>query len=980
MKDLFKLSPQDFELLIINLLKTENFYNIEWHGRGGSDRGRDIVAYKVIDLIYGKKQVSKWVIQCKRYTNKISKRELLEDLAAAEEHNPTYWLLCITIPLSSNMLDWLNSQKAAHRFEIIAWDLPQIQNLIAERLGDSQFKDNAQAIQMSKSARENAINFAKTQFSSLESIRRSPFQNIDQIPIEQTIPLYALDNIEGIPDKPRKRFSFDEISELCPFAVVLGEPGSGKSTSMQRLAYKLAASYISNESPYLPICVDLKWFKGGLEDLIKASIRDFSPALSLDETNSVFASEGIYFLLDGFDEATDHHCLLQEIRELPSRYRNLRILITSRPTEALNILPFPFFELAGLSSNQIKQFLYIYLQGTLTSLQLENLFRDMHKYGLFGELRNPMFMWFFSLAIRSLGRLENIRSLPKGIIFKTVIENYFLSRWELKGLKSQITEFRKFIDLKINFLSELAFEMIDANDSLLVDKNFAQSLLMKKLVGNFSDPYELGYELFDQILSHNILQLKNEVISFWHKSLRNYFAATYLRQKEASEIIETYTKDDRWSEPLVLLSSLHGKASDIVNGMMDINAEHAIECVINSPLVHDINIINKLCSVAIRCFFEEKSIAARLRVIQKLLRVYEIEPNLFNAATYSFFSKDKICDLEEKYERFLIAYEMGFKNLFDEMNKTIANYDINIESHYRIKTLSAAARKIICKKISFDEINDIFGIRITTTTVKECYELLGIILSHIKPVPGRFKDYIAMPKSNGYQALHTTVRRDFKVEFILQTKEMYERSDESYREYILSRYENVFGLIDKLQKEKGISVIPVRSFESREENMIAALTPDERVIVLPEGLTVLDFAYKISEKIGSHCEKAIINGREVPLNYPIKNLDQVRVITNPDVNPRAEWVFMVYLNSSRKSINRIIRRRERKEYIVEGMEGLTPFIDRGSRLLGIPKENVLQKIMKLYSCQKPEQLFIGYGSGKLDPKKMERKFVFARGK
>jgi guanosine-3',5'-bis(diphosphate) 3'-pyrophosphohydrolase len=295
----------------------------------------------------------------------------------------------------------------------------------------------------------------------------------------------------------------------------------------------------------------------------------------------------------------------------------------------------------------------------------------------------------------------------------------------------------------------------------------------------------------------------------------------------------------------------------------------------------------------------------------------------------------------------------------------------------RIKHYYGIYQKMQNQKITFEQVHDVLGLRIITDTKANCYAILGLIHSLWTPIPGRFKDYIGVPKSNMYQSLHTTVigPKGERVEFQIRTSEMHmiaeygiashwrykekgEVDDKSNR-YISWLRELIQAQIelsdakDFLEAVKG-EVVP---------DVIYVFTPKGEIKEMPVGSTPVDFAYSIHTQVGHRCVGAKINDRIVPLRYTLRNGDTVEIITSPTHGPSRDWLKFVVTQRAKSRIKQWIKAEERKKSVELGLELLEGEMKRHDLNPSVLKSEDMQKVLKSFSIQSLEDLyaFIGYG-------------------
>ncbi len=309
----------------------------------------------------------------------------------------------------------------------------------------------------------------------------------------------------------------------------------------------------------------------------------------------------------------------------------------------------------------------------------------------------------------------------------------------------------------------------------------------------------------------------------------------------------------------------------------------------------------------------------------------------------------------ERYQSILALVNERFENRkhsLESLKKRIADImldqGIKVRMESRVKSIYSIYRKMYQKGHSFDEIYDVLAIRIITETVMNCYEILGIIHSTYKPIPGRFKDYIAMPKTNMYQSLHTSiVAGDGQVyEIQIRTEEMDQIAEEGIAAHWKYKEGNHYNAKEE-QKEIEENLHWFRDFVSLSgeqkdgtaSEYMASLTNDifganvyvftplGKVVALPDGSTTLDFAYKIHTKVGDSAVGAVVNGVGVPLNTVLKTGDVCEIRTSKSApGPNDSWLDIAKTASAKGHIRRALQRRDaaliREEKIRQGKQSL----------------------------------------------------------
>ena len=294
------------------------------------------------------------------------------------------------------------------------------------------------------------------------------------------------------------------------------------------------------------------------------------------------------------------------------------------------------------------------------------------------------------------------------------------------------------------------------------------------------------------------------------------------------------------------------------------------------------------------------------------------------------------------------------------------------------------------RNVEFEEIYDLIAVRILVDSVRECYEVLGVIHSAWKPIPGRFKDYIAMPKGNMYQSLHTTVigPQGDRMEVQIRTHEMHSVADagiaahwkykegKGYDEKEVKRFAWLRQLLEwqqDLQDSKEfMDSVKVELFSEE----VYVFTPKGDVKGYPKGSTPIDFAYSVHTDIGHRCVGAKVNGKLVPLKYELKNGDIVEVITSPHHTPSKDWLKIVKSSRARNKIRAWIKIEERKRSIVLGREICEKDFRRYSlNLQKIQKSGEFKKISAEFGYAADDDLLAAVGYGKISSSQIVGKLL-----
>jgi len=274
-------------------------------------------------------------------------------------------------------------------------------------------------------------------------------------------------------------------------------------------------------------------------------------------------------------------------------------------------------------------------------------------------------------------------------------------------------------------------------------------------------------------------------------------------------------------------------------------------------------------------------------------------------------------DLQKRVAKRRLERENDINQVIAILQRKLAEVGIDSQIRGRPKHFYSIWKKMHDQGREFDEIYDLTAVRVITASVRDCYGALGVIHSLWKPVPGRFKDFIAMPKVNMYQSLHTTVigPKGDPVEIQIRTREMHRIAEEGIAAHWLYK-ERKTGkdkldeslvwlrqLIETQQDTKDprefMDTVRVDLFPDE----VYVFTPKGDVKALPEGATPLDFAYAVHTKVGEHCVGAKVNAKLVPLRYTLRQGDIVEIVTSPNQHPSRDWLKIVESTRARAKIN-----------------------------------------------------------------------------
>lgn len=319
----------------------------------------------------------------------------------------------------------------------------------------------------------------------------------------------------------------------------------------------------------------------------------------------------------------------------------------------------------------------------------------------------------------------------------------------------------------------------------------------------------------------------------------------------------------------------------------------------------------------------------------------------------------------------------------------LSEFDLNPEITGRFKHIYGIYRKMQEQNLEFENVYDVIAFRLITDSLKECYETLGAVHASWKPVPGRFKDYIALPKGNGYQSLHTTVIGPFgeRMEIQIRTRAMHELAEYGvashwkYKEGKLDgggTYE-IYATLRQLLEWKDIKD-PTEYMEAIKGELIAdvvyVFTPKGDLKELPTGATPVDFAYSVHTEVGNKCTRANVNGKLVPLNHQLNTGDTVEIVTSKDQHPNRDWLKFVVTSGAKTKIRSWLRTEESKQSEIVGKSICErKFKQSGLDFQAMRKKGELAKALKELKFKDVKDLYIAIGFGKISANDLLKRVI-----
>jgi GTP pyrophosphokinase len=343
--------------------------------------------------------------------------------------------------------------------------------------------------------------------------------------------------------------------------------------------------------------------------------------------------------------------------------------------------------------------------------------------------------------------------------------------------------------------------------------------------------------------------------------------------------------------------------------------------------------------------------------------------------------------LEENQEQ-RNAYMERVKGL---LMQAMEQNQIDCDVSGRVKHIYSIYKKMVRNNVEFEQIYDLTAFRIITDTVGQCYQVLGVVHAMYRPISERFKDYIAVPKSNGYQSLHTTVigPGGEHIEIQIRTRQMHQIAESGiaahwrYKEGRLALSRDDIEKVSKLRQLYEFArelKDPTEFMESIKDDLfsdeIYVFTPKGEVKEFPEGATPLDFAFSVHTEVGLHTVGAKVNGRIVPLRYQLRNGDAVEILTQPSAKPSSDWLNIAFTSRARTKIRNFLRQEERERGRELGREMLEREFKRHSLNLNrIVKDGDLKKILPNLHVRSIDELFIAVAVGKVLIDKVLLEFI-----
>jgi GTP pyrophosphokinase len=338
----------------------------------------------------------------------------------------------------------------------------------------------------------------------------------------------------------------------------------------------------------------------------------------------------------------------------------------------------------------------------------------------------------------------------------------------------------------------------------------------------------------------------------------------------------------------------------------------------------------------------------------------------------------------------LVAARRGDREAFingigAELIRNLGQAGIEAEVRGRVKHFYSIYHKMVRRNKEFNEIYDLAGLRVVVGSVRDCYGALGVIHSLWKPIPGRFKDYIAMPKFNMYQSLHTTVMSNEGklLEIQIRTAEMEATAEFGiaahwmYKRDLKDREAARLGWLKSMLEWQKETTDAAEFMESLKGELVAdevyVFTPKGDVISLPSGATPIDFAYHVHTEVGHRTIGAKVNGRIVPLDSELVSGDRVEIITGKSASPSRDWLTVVQSGRARNKIRQFFNKADREDNLSLGREKVVAFLKK--QRIGKVPSGILEDVARFTNYSTPDDMLAAVGVGALSAENVAHRII-----
>jgi len=388
---------------------------------------------------------------------------------------------------------------------------------------------------------------------------------------------------------------------------------------------------------------------------------------------------------------------------------------------------------------------------------------------------------------------------------------------------------------------------------------------------------------------------------------------------------------------------------------------------------------------------EHMKAEAQVRIAQETLDIYAplagrlginwLKSELEDCA-FQYLYPEQYLDLVQKTKKVQRDRERYIGDVVKRLQKMLIERGFAADVSGRAKHLYSIYRKMRQSNCEFEQVHDVLAFRVLTEDVADCYAALGVIHSQWTPIPGRFKDYIALPKPNMYQSLHTTVigPGQRRIEVQIRTSDMHKTAELGIAAHW--KYKDKTGGLDTkdaarfawlrqlMEFQQEVSD-PAEFLDSVKVDLFAeevyVFTPKGQLKVFPRGATPIDFAYSVHSEVGDHCSGARVNGSIVPLRYQLHNGDTIEILTSPQQHPTKDWLDHVATGRARSKVRSYIRAEERKRSVALGRTLVERAFHRhDASFARFQKSGQLEKVAQHLHVTNGEELFAAVGFGRID--------------
>lgn len=358
--------------------------------------------------------------------------------------------------------------------------------------------------------------------------------------------------------------------------------------------------------------------------------------------------------------------------------------------------------------------------------------------------------------------------------------------------------------------------------------------------------------------------------------------------------------------------------------------------------------------------------------------------------SFKYLKPDAYSDIHEKMKKVKRESEPYIEKVIQEVSDKLKEYNIPHKIYGRLKHNFSIYRKMQSQNISFEQVHDLIAFRIIVENITQCYTALGIIHELWTPVPGRFKDYIAMSKTNNYQSLHTTMvcLEGERAEFQIRTSEMHEIAEKgiaahwNYKENgsINDKDQHKFQWVQELLNWQKELKDPAEFLDTVKLDLFATdvyvFTPNGDVRELPHGATPIDFAYSIHSDVGNHCVGAKVDERIVPLSYRLRSGDTLEILTSPHQKPSKDWLKFAVTSRAKSKIRQVVQQEQRERSIALGRELIEKEFEKyGLSPSKYMKGDAIAKALIELGYQTQDTLEMHVGYGKLSSQQLLTKLI-----